>query len=116
MKKMSHEMMERAMHAKSAEELKAMMTMSATALDDSELDTITGGAGGNSGNKVGLWTSIWFIHKNEDGSLLYETGKISAVVEPGYAYWVSATAQSLNAAHFPLRVLDSEIYLYSNDL
>lgn len=45
MRKMSHEMMEKAMHAKSTDELKAIMTASATPLDDSELDTITGGAG-----------------------------------------------------------------------
>lgn len=111
MKMMSKEMMHEAMHAKSTDALKTMMTQSATALDDSELASITGGAGGS--NKVGVGTVVYFIKKNPT---LYETGRISAVMVPGVTYQVSATELSLDPSRFPMYILDSEIYLYSNDM
>lgn len=112
MKMMSKEMMHKAMNAKSTDALKAMMTQGATALDDSELASITGGAGGGS-NKVGVGTVVYFIKKNPK---LYETGRISAVMVPGVTYQVSATELSLDPSRFPMYILDSEIYLYSNDM
>lgn len=114
MKKMSKEMLERATHAKSADELKAMMTSGMLELDDNELATITGGADGSGSSKIRKGTYIWFIHKNADGSLLYEAGRVAVVLDGDY--FVGTSEWSVDDTHFLIRVLDSEIYLYSNEL